>query len=407
MAGKYNLVPPKTWIQPGGDFPLIRREKIKNTMGINLNYVAGAAVNKGKQVYNEYDPQDDERFEMQWGDFFEDYWTSEQIKNNIADRVAKHYLQIGHTHFFDIPDGSEAYFEKIDSLLSWLTTNNIPIKTYSEWAEILYDLNHDPYKNVFPSLNVDLDKNTSDLDSLGVPDGYARRYWDGQGEWEIDTLINNKSQFCYSISAPYRICRVDNLAGIEKGNNDFRIKTKGAPGDSVLVRFEYTDTTSVTDIEFKFPAETKEWKEYSISELVNGENELNIPDTESIISVDIFCSDYTSGKVSIKDMYLAKAQLTSVTEENEIIPNEFSLAQNYPNPFNPETKIVYSLTKTDDVKLKIYDILGREVATLVDLKQKAGVYEINFNGNQIASGIYFYTLSAGSAAQTKKMILMK
>ena len=89
------------------------------------------------------------------------------------------------------------------------------------------------------------------------------------------------------------------------------------------------------------------------------------------------------------------------------VPTTFSLQQNYPNPFNPETKISWQLAAGSFVTLKIYDVLGNEVATLVNEEQPAGTYQVSFNQQQLASGIYFYQLHAGDFVQTKKMILLR
>jgi len=88
-------------------------------------------------------------------------------------------------------------------------------------------------------------------------------------------------------------------------------------------------------------------------------------------------------------------------------PMDFSLNQNFPNPFNPETKISWQSQVDSWQKLKIFDILGNEVATLVDEFKPAGYYEINFNAAQLGSGIYFYQLKAGRFLETKKMIITK
>ena len=88
-------------------------------------------------------------------------------------------------------------------------------------------------------------------------------------------------------------------------------------------------------------------------------------------------------------------------------PKEFKLEQNFPNPFNPTTKIQYQLPQDSRVTLKVYDILGSEVATLVNEEQEAGYKEVQFNGNNIASGMYVYRLQAGDFISTKKMMLLK
>jgi len=97
---------------------------------------------------------------------------------------------------------------------------------------------------------------------------------------------------------------------------------------------------------------------------------------------------------------------TDVKTEDQL-PTEFALKQNYPNPFNPSTKISYQLPVSSNVTLKVFDVLGNEVATLVDEEKPAGVYEINFNSNKLASGVYLYKLQAGGFTETRKMILMR
>ena len=89
------------------------------------------------------------------------------------------------------------------------------------------------------------------------------------------------------------------------------------------------------------------------------------------------------------------------------MPTEFSLSQNYPNPFNPSTKIKYALSIRQYAILKVYDILGNEIATLVNEELPAGSYEVEFDGSKLTSGIYFYRLQAIDFNQTKKMVLIK
>ncbi len=98
---------------------------------------------------------------------------------------------------------------------------------------------------------------------------------------------------------------------------------------------------------------------------------------------------------------------TSVERENSLLPDEYSLSQNYPNPFNPSTTIKFSVPQQTNVVLKVYDILGSEVANLVNETLDAGNYTINFDASQFASGMYVYKITAGNFVTTKKMMLLK
>jgi len=134
---------------------------------------------------------------------------------------------------------------------------------------------------------------------------------------------------------------------------------------------------------------------------------------EPPLSFDSFQMTYVSGNQSTGTIYFddlrtASFSPTDVEEETGIIaPTEFSLKQNYPNPFNPSTQIKFSVPQTSDVKVLITDLLGREVATLVNDNLAAGNYSVDFNASNLSSGIYFYTLITDNFKQSKKMILMK
>jgi len=112
---------------------------------------------------------------------------------------------------------------------------------------------------------------------------------------------------------------------------------------------------------------------------------------------------------------LVKAVLAGVTDVervSELVPDAMELDQNYPNPFNPSTAIRYSLPHAADVRLTVYDVMGREVATLVSERQSPGFYETRWNGKTaagtaVATGVYFYSLQAGEMSLTRKMVLVK
>jgi photosystem II stability/assembly factor-like uncharacterized protein len=99
--------------------------------------------------------------------------------------------------------------------------------------------------------------------------------------------------------------------------------------------------------------------------------------------------------------------LTGITPISNEVPASYNLSQNYPNPFNPVTKINFALPKSGLVTLKVYDVLGKEVALLVNESKNAGTYSFEFNGSNLSSGIYFYKLEANGFSDIKKMMLIK
>jgi hypothetical protein len=111
-------------------------------------------------------------------------------------------------------------------------------------------------------------------------------------------------------------------------------------------------------------------------------------------------------RASLMFRKITDATLIGVRNNNEIV-KEFKLDQNYPNPFNPTTRITYSIGKESFVTIKVYDVVGKEVMTLVNNKESAGNKEVVFDATNLPSGVYFYTIKAGSFSDTKKMVLVK
>jgi len=109
--------------------------------------------------------------------------------------------------------------------------------------------------------------------------------------------------------------------------------------------------------------------------------------------------------INLNEIPPAPGQTIDITKNK--YPNQFALSENYPNPFNPTTIIHYDLPKTVHVRLTVFDVLGREVAILVNELQQPGSKSVEFNSRALTSGVYFYKIAAGNFVQTKKMILMK
>ena len=104
-------------------------------------------------------------------------------------------------------------------------------------------------------------------------------------------------------------------------------------------------------------------------------------------------------------VFKSLTSISGIEDEKQFI--DFNLSQNYPNPFNPSTTIKYSIPNAGNISLKVYDVLGKEIATLVNEEKSSGNYEVEFNASNLTSGIYFYQLKAGNFIETKKMILLR
>ncbi len=131
-----------------------------------------------------------------------------------------------------------------------------------------------------------------------------------------------------------------------------------------------------------------------------------LPSGYSIISLCIFNNFIFAG--STHGVYRRQlSELVGIQPISNEVPNQFSLSQNYPNPFNPTTKIRFALPKSSFAILVVYDLLGREMETLVSEQLNAGTYEADWNADKFSSGIYYYKLVAGDFVETKKMVLIK
>ncbi|MBK6914627.1 MAG: T9SS type A sorting domain-containing protein [Ignavibacteriales bacterium] len=146
---------------------------------------------------------------------------------------------------------------------------------------------------------------------------------------------------------------------------------------------------------------------------VNGNGNSNSPKSYSFVDNNVSAGSYSYRLKQIDND--GKFEYSKTVEVSFIKPDAFALEQNYPNPFNPTTKIKYtipsvtlSLSKGDVyVTLKVYDVLGNEIATLVNEQQQPGTYEVEFNADKLSSGVYYYQIISGSFIDTKKMVLLR
>jgi len=187
----------------------------------------------------------------------------------------------------------------------------------------------------------------------------------------------------------------DSINVKEKDRNELVISNFGSTKS-----YELRITDLSADGQFVF--------EHSFVPIGNNSGHQIVPDWENLVNAEltIFIDEGNDG--TIDDTMFVKNQATNIKDEGLLLsPDSYNLAQNYPNPFNPTTSIRYSIPTRSNVTLKVYDILGNEVANLVNEEKDKGVYTVNFNAIGLSSGIYFYTLRADGFVQTKKMLLIK
>ena len=132
------------------------------------------------------------------------------------------------------------------------------------------------------------------------------------------------------------------------------------------------------------------------------------PDISDVGDHDITVEvDDGNGGLATQSYALTVDIASGLNISGNLMPEEFMLSQNYPNPFNPTTTIGFSIQKSEFVVLKIYNSLGQEVTTLVSKRLQAGYYQLEWNANQVASGVYYYLIKAGEFRDVKKMILLR
>jgi N-acetylneuraminic acid mutarotase len=174
-------------------------------------------------------------------------------------------------------------------------------------------------------------------------------------------------------------------------------------------QFIIWSSIDIIDVKIEFSSNNgASWELVNESVPSTGIYSWNVPAVHTIQGL-IKISDVTDEDIfDISDNVFTIEPVTGMEDENNrLIPDEYSLSQNHPNPFNPTTKIKYGLPNAGLVTIKVYDVLGNEVATIVNEERYAGNYEITWYAEQLPSGIYFYRIQAGSFVETKKMILMK
>jgi hypothetical protein len=267
-------------------------------------------------------------------------------------------------------------------------------------------------------INIDLPFNNSNLGTI-ISDTSG---WTDVVTIYFDILnVNGTANLYWLPSSPFwGIYDDDNLTLLEP--NVF---------ENIIYNYDLTSPQLVTanlldlmnlEIEFSEPVDSTSALNISNYSIDNGINILGIHKSTNQNKLTINTTTHTLGqqyKITVNNVTDLSGNLISANNnsaeytldpnniEDEQIPTEFLLSQNYPNPFNPSTKISWQSPEGSHQTLKIYDVLGNEVATLVDEFREAGRYEIEFNSENLASGVYIYRLQTTVFTETKKMVLLR
>ncbi len=253
-----------------------------------------------------------------------------------------------------------------------------------------------------------------EADLLPIPLTYAyvngtyELYQGGTGNWYVQ-LGNGLEPFTYQWEIMYLegagYLKTYDSVKKEKEKRE-KDKEKKKDGDITIesVPSNYWFSVGTNSYTFSKPHNPYDLRDYKLRcTVTDGSNTTKVSNEWT---VDVIDSPPPQGAIVENDGLKQEKYLAKATE-NESIPREYSLEQNYPNPFNPSTKISYSLPDANFVTLKIYDMLGSEVATLINESKPAGKFEVEYNASRLSSGTYVYKLVAGNYQLTKKMQLVK
>jgi hypothetical protein len=185
----------------------------------------------------------------------------------------------------------------------------------------------------------------------------------------------------------------------------FFYKYTGAGGDQISASAGFSKQgTGIAAGSFGDTASTSAYKEAVIP--VTYSDGSAVPDTGVVVvSISPLTGCHAGSTFIVDDFGLDLT--TDVTERAPGIPNEFALRQNFPNPFNPTTHVVYDIPASSHVRLAVYDIIGREVAVLVDAIQSPGRYRSDFDASRLTSGVYFYRIDAAGFTRTMRMMVVR
>ncbi len=304
------MEPPTTWIHPSGPMPWLNAYEVKSNLGDSLGYTCGSNYSSAAYFcFNEVNPSLTKQFALQSGDISIENHSFKWNRSRIAEAVAKHYVKVDLSYLSNPDGGWHSFLQRLDSLLTWCTVNQVPVKTYQQWSAQIYDSLTDRGVNVFPKLN-------ADLDADGFPDGYDQDTATLAGHFLLTDGVASSGGKSFEIAGAGNICRITTLGGIEKGSNKFTISVKrtGADSTNVNVLFSFPETGATQTL--VFPVDTNIWVEqYQI---------VNVPENASLMNILIRNEGLNTDSVRVSGMGLRSTGFLkrTILPDQEVMENE-------------------------------------------------------------------------------------
>jgi hypothetical protein len=301
-------------------------------------------------------------------------WTEQTISNNVTLAKSVHVGDFDDDNDFDIVGVAIT----THNVFWWRNDGGQPI----EWTQFLIDGN---FIGAHRVQAVDLD-NDSDIDVLGAGYlGHQVAWWRNNGGdpivWSKQLIGANFTNACVAYAIDFDSDGDSDVVATAQGINQIAWWRQDSLVNNVIHWTKFVITNNFV----------RPWPLYACDLDGDGNN-------------DIISGSSHDGSNEVK--WWKNDGIVGV-EDDPGSPAGYELMYNYPNPFNPNTRINFSIPQREYVRLQVFDVLGSEVAILVNEEKPAGIFEVEFNAQSLPSGIYFYRLSTGDFANTKKMILLK
>ena len=315
--------------------------------------------------------------------------TGQQVQVSNGTATTNMYCMI-YEHSTGVPH----YFERSNNLDSYYQSHKITNNFFSSGREGVVSV--DSAEFYFALGDIEVDGQT--INFIEIPDTLEVNNLNSINQCLITEPItlSNNSSFIYSVQYGLN----DSLSAVQAitGERFINFKVKLVDNNTGEVIGEYDNVTYNSNSLYHYN---------NISYQINTQGIGNRTARLKLVLDNNFSSEFSLSRIFADEYVLNKTSIKQISYKGGEVIKSYELSQNYPNPFNPSTTIKFQIPSSGDVKLNVYDILGNEVAKLVDGYMETGKYEFSFDASSLASGVYIYRLNVNDYVSVKKMVLLK